>query len=145
MKYVSRNMLGFALTLLAGLYVGYIATASAKEETEMTAVPTNSADIWKLIDTRVAQLKTTIDSGHLDEVHHQAFAIRDFVAALPAHSKSLSADQLGKVRGGVKFVSTLAERLDASGDAKDVAGTKQNYAKLVAVLTSLRSNYSTAK
>ena len=145
MKYVSRNMIGLALMLLVSLYVGYASTANAKEDAEMTAIPTNSTDIWKLIDARVAQLKVTIDSGHLDEVHHQAFAIRDLVAALPANSTSLPADLLAKVRGGVKFVATLAERLDATGDAKDLAGTQQNYAKLAAILASLRSNYSRAK
>lgn len=145
MKNVSRNSIAVPFLLCAALFVGYIAATSAKEEGEMVAIPATSAEIWELIDTRVTQLKAIIDSGHLDEVHHQAFAIRDLVAALPARSKSLSADQLAKVRGGVKYVATLAERLDAAGDAKDLPGTQQNYAKLTTILASLRSNYPTAK
>jgi hypothetical protein len=49
-------------------------------------------------------------------------------------------DQQGKVREDVRFVATLAERLDASGDAKDMPGTQANYDKLVSILKDLRTN-----
>ena len=78
-------------------------------------------------------------------MHHHAFAIRDLVAALPGKSSALSAENLVEVKSGVKFVAILAERLDASGDAKDAAGTKQNFEKLTTILASLRTNYPPAK
>jgi hypothetical protein len=118
--------------------------AGEAEAATNTAIPETSVGIWQAIDVKSAALKKTIDAGTLDKVHHEAFAIRDLVAALPTHSKSLSADKLVKVHDGVKFVATLAARLDATGDAKDMAGTQQNYAKLMTVLASLRSNYASA-
>ena len=42
-------------------------------------------------------------------------------------------------RGGAKYVATLAEPLDATGDAKDLAGTKLNFAKFSVVLKSIRA------
>lgn len=71
-----------------------------------------------------------------------AFAIRDLVAALPERSSSLSPDEKTKVQGDVKFVATLAERLDASGDAKDAVDTRGNFDKLASVLADLRTNYT---
>ena len=39
----------------------------------------------------------------------------------------------------MKVVATFDTRLDAAGDAKDMAGTQQNYDKLMTVPDSLRS------
>jgi hypothetical protein len=125
--------------------VAPVSIAIAAEATQKTAIPRTIEGIWQAIDAKSAELKDTIATAHLDQVHHQAFAIRDLVAALPARSSSLPADKLGKVQGGVKFVATLAERLDSTGDANDLAGTKQNYDKLTGVLASLRSSYMPAK
>lgn len=105
-------------------------------------IPATAEAIWQAIDHKSGELAKLIQSGSLGDVHHVAFAIRDLVAALPEHSKTLSADQQSKVQGGVKFVATLAERLDASGDANDKAGAQDNYDKLKKVLESLRANYS---
>ena len=137
--------MGLAFTLTAALFVVSTPTAVAAEASEKTAIPATSEAIWKAIDAQSAELKKTIDAGALEEVHRHAFAIRDLAAALPDRSTTLAADKLGKVKGGVKFVSTLAQRLDSSGDAKDAAGTRQHYAKLLTVLESMRANYSTAK
>ena len=105
-------------------------------------IPATADAIWQAIDQKSDELAKLSQSGSLGDVHHIAFAIRDLVAALPEHSKTLSADQQSKVQGGVKFVATLAERLDASGDANDKAGVQDNYDKLKKVLESLRANYS---
>ena len=118
------------------------ATKPAAAAEEKVQIPATPDAIWKAIDQKNAELAKLIQAGSLGEVHHVAFAIRDLVAALPEHSKALSAEQQGKVQGGVKFVATLAERLDASGDANDKAGVQDNYAKLQKVLESLRVNYS---
>jgi hypothetical protein len=118
--------------------------APAEVETP-TQIPVGGADVvWQAIDKKSAELETAIQSGSLGEVHHMAFAIRDLVAALPERSSALSADQQTKVQASVKFVATLADRLDASGDANDKAGAQDNYGKLAGVLKDLRANYPDA-
>ncbi len=107
-----------------------------------TQIPAGDSDsVWQAIDQKNTELGKTIEKGKLDDVHHMAFAIRDLVAALPSRSSTLSADQQVKVQGSVKFVATLADRLDASGDANDKAATRENYDKLTAVLKDLRADY----
>ena len=118
-----------------------ISLVQADEKAEQTLIPATSVAIWQSIDHEAAALARTIESGKLADVHHHAFAIRDLVAALPAHSASLPADKLAAVKASGKFVATLAERLDSSGDAKDKAATASNFKKLQGLLTSLRENY----
>ena len=139
---ILKHIVPAALLASAMSLVGGLGIATADEAPEKIVIPATSDGIWKAIDAKSAELKATIDSGKLDNVHHEAFAIRDLVAALPSHSTTLPPEKLDKVKTNVKFVATLAERLDATGDAKDVAGTKQNYAKLTSVLTAIRANYS---
>jgi hypothetical protein len=135
-----------AVSLYAGVAVLSPAAqahpASTSTTTATAAAPSTSAGIWQAIDSKTAELAKTIQSGKLTDVHHVAFAIRDLVATLPDHSSELSADKLAKVKAGVKFVATLADRLDASGDANDKAGAQDNADKLAGVLKSLRANYT---
>jgi hypothetical protein len=116
---------------------------------ESTAAPTPVADeaplvipesadaIWMEIDKHSGELKAAIDGGALDTVHHHAFAIRDLVAALPTHSPSLPAEDQAKLEGEVKFVATLADRLDEAGDAGDKTGAQADYEKLAGVLIGI--------
>jgi hypothetical protein len=144
MNYSTRIKIALAFALSSSVFVGQMATAGGTQVVTKVAIPDTSVGIWQAIDAKSAALQKTIDAGSLADVHHEAFAIRDLVAALPTHSTSLPAEKLAKVSSGVKFVATLATRLDATGDAKDMAGTKQNYAQLMAVLASLRLNYASA-
>lgn len=109
----------------------------AAEATQATKIPETADAIWTAINQTSAELKTSIDSGNLKNVHHQAFAIRDLVAALPSHSPTLAAEDQAKLENEVKFVTALADRLDETGDAKDKAGTQENYDKLVTVLNGI--------
>lgn len=113
------------------------AAMAAETESAPVAIPDTADAIWQAIDQHSTELKTTIESGSLGEVHHHAFAIRDLVAALPAHSPTLPAEDQAKLEGEVKFVATLASRLDETGDAGDKAGSQANYDKLVAVLNGI--------
>ena len=113
------------------------AAPAAEAEAAPTAIPETADAIWQAIDQHSAELKTTIASGTLGEVHHHAFAIRDLVAALPSHSPTLSTEDQVKLEGEVKFVTTLADRLDQTGDANDKVGTQENYDKLVTVLNGI--------
>ena len=129
-----------AAPLLAGKSAA-IATSTApaaiEEEAAPTQIPATTDGIWKAIDQQSADLKAIIATGDLKEVHHKAFAIRDLVAALPSHSPKLPPDDQTKLEGEVKFVATLADRLDAAGDGNDKAGAQDNYDKLAAVLNGI--------
>jgi hypothetical protein len=109
---------------------------------QAAAVPASAPEILQAIDAKSAQLQHAIQTGALGQVHHLAYAIRDLAAALPSHSPNLAADKLAAVKGEVKFVATLAERLDASGDANDKATTQANYEKLAKVIATIHSNYA---
>jgi hypothetical protein len=117
-----------------------VATPATTPEEPAQAIPDSADAIWRAIDQKRGELKASIDSGSLANVHHQAFAIRDLVAALPVHSPGQSADQQAKLQGEVKFVATLADRLDQAGDSGDRAGAQSDYEKLVAVLDGITRN-----
>ena len=112
------------------------AAEEAKAENP-TSVPDSADGIWMAIDKQSTELKTAIDGNDLKDVHHMAFAIRDLVASLPEHSPTLSGDDKTKMENEIKFVSTLADRLDETGDAGEQAGSKANYETLAAVLTGI--------
>lgn len=129
--------LGLAVSLLCST-----ASVPAFAETEAaTVIPTTSGAIWTAIDGHLKELHSAIHQGKLNTVHHHAFAVRDLVRALPSHSANLSPAALAKVKGQVKFVDTLAARLDESGDAGDKAATEDNAHKLEAVLKTIRGQY----
>ena len=128
--------------LLGALLTSGLALAQAGEKTEANvSIPATVEAIWESIDQRTDELDHAIQTNVLGEVHHHAYAIRDLVTALPGRSKSLPPDKLAQVKANVAFVSTLAQRLDASGDAKDKAGTEANFKKLKDILNSIRKNY----
>ncbi|MEQ1866228.1 MAG: transporter [Micropepsaceae bacterium] len=131
-----------ALIVFAPVAYG-VATAVAAEQA--TTIPATAAEIWKAIDMHMMELHADIKKSALNKVHEHAFAVRDLVRALPTHSPGLSADAIAKVNGQIKFVDTLAERLDQTGDANDKAGTEANTVKLETSLKSIRANYPADK
>lgn len=102
-------------------------------------IPETTPAIWQAIDQHTAELAKLIQAGTLEEVHHHAFAIRDLSAALPARVAAMAPDKRKQLESDVKFVATLAQRLDASGDANDRAGAESNYTKLKGVLGAMRA------
>ena len=138
MLYSGTLIIGIVMT---GDLIFSAPVAAAGKAEEKVSIPATSEAIWQAIDKETEQLAMLIQSGTLEEVHRHAFAIRDLVAALPARSASLGADKVAQVKSNTKFVDTLAERLDATGDAKDKTGTESNFQKLKAVLKTIRANY----
>lgn len=132
---------GVLVALALGIAVlnGVGGTSLAAEKA--VTIPATSAGIWTEIDAHMKALHADIDKDALGNVHEQAFAVRDLVRALPGHSPELGADALAKVKAGVKFVDTLAERLDQTGDANDKPATIANTEKLEKQLASIRANY----
>jgi len=131
-----------ALVLGVLLTTGSLAQPVFAGEKESTVtIPNTTAAIWQSIDSQANEVATLIQAGTLKDLHRHAFAIRDLVAGLLAHSATLPADKLAKVKSDGKFVATLATRLDAAGDSNDKTGAESNFDKLKNVLSSLRSNY----
>ena len=114
---------------------------AAEKADAQVKIPATSAAIWQSIDKETEQLAALIQTGKFEEVHHHAFAIRDLVAALSARSDALPGDKLAQIKTNSKFVATLAQRLDATGDAKDKVGTRSNFNKLQKVLNAIRADY----
>ena len=145
----SRVFLAMATLTIALEVNGATGTATAPAPVargtprhEQAAAAGTAARLWRQIDAQAAQLQQSIAKNALANVHHQAFALRDLVSQLANNSPGLTPDRLAKVRRDAGFVATLAARLDASGDARDQIGTRQNYEKLTAVLKSLRGSYA---
>ena len=158
MKFVILKHLGASLVLIGGMTAYGIANAHGDESHNQAPVaateaistapvaeplPATAENIWKAIDQKTAELAKTIHGDSLSDVHHLAYAVRDLVAALPARSIALPTDRQAKVKSSTKYVATLADRLDASGDANDKVSAQANYEKLLKVLTALRANYAT--
>ena len=133
-------VIGIVIVLGGNLISHPLAQAEEKPEIDVQ-IHATAAAIWQDIDQQNAALGKAIQAGAFDEVHHRAFAIRDLVAALPAHSGSLSPDKLAQVKANAQFVDTLAQRLDTDGDAKDKAGTESSYRKLQGILDVIRAYY----
>lgn len=133
-------------TLLAvAISVWLAPKALAAEEHEAhggtVKIPDTAAGIVKEVKEHEADLGKIIADKKLDKVHEVAFAIRDLVKALPEKSTGLDAEKLGKLKSNAKFVASLADRLDKSGDANDQAGTESNFRKLQPILKEIESLY----
>jgi len=137
----SRNIL-LAMLIAGSALLNPLLVQAAEKPDAATSIPATSEAIWQSIDKETERLAAAIQTGKFDEVHHHAFAIRDLAAALSTRSGNMPAEKLAQVKANAKFVATLAERLDASGDAKDKAATEANFRKLKDVLKTIRTNYS---
>jgi hypothetical protein len=135
---MKKKILGIALAI----NLVFSLTALAGEKDIPVTIPDTPAAIWQSADKEMDEMSKMIQAGALKDLHHHAFAVRDLVAALPAHSASLPADQLEKVTSDSKFVTTLADRLDAAGDSNDKTAATSNFEKLKKVLSSIRANYA---
>ena len=132
------------LALLVGSALLPALGCAEEEKSGSMPIPATSAAIWQAIDQQTAALDQVIKAGKLEEVHHHAFAIRDLVNALPAKSSALAAAQLKQVKESGKYVATLANRLDAAGDAKNMEDTMAHVQRLKALLKTIRANYKAA-
>lgn len=138
----SRSLLiAGALGVALALTIGGGARAQHDEKAAPLAIPDTPAAIWQLIDKEADETTKAIAAGTLKDLHHHAYTIRDLVAALPDHSKSLAADKITKIKADSKFVATLAQRLDAAGDSNNKAASVQNFDKLKDVLKTIKANY----
>lgn len=103
--------------------------------------PDSVGGILQAVKVHEGELSNLVTAKELGKVHEAAFAIRDLVAALPEKSGQLSAEQQAKLKGNVKYVATLAERLDAAGDAKNQGATEATFKQLQSVLGAIEGLY----
>lgn len=141
-----RNALAIAALALASSTTLPAAQANDARNTGGTVAVAEtaaktSAEVWKAIDADMAKLKAVVAGGKLGEAHEHAFAVRDLVRTLPDHSPGLKPEALARIKANVKFVDTLATRIDKAGDANDKAGTQEALSKMENVLKAMRSEY----
>jgi len=101
-------------------------------------MPDTVESLLAAIQKHDTELKETIASKKLEDVHHHAFAIRDLAKKLAAKAP---ADKKVRVDGAVANISKLADALDASGDANDQAKTESNLKQFDAVLAQLEAQF----
>ena len=138
-KMLMIGLLGAALGI-SGLPMTATAEEHPHKEGE-AKIPATLGGIWGEVQEHQEQLEKIIADKKLDKVHVAAFEIRDMVNAMPAKSGKLDAEKLAKLKANVKFVESLAKRLDESGDANDQAATEANLKKLQGILKSIASLY----
>ena len=140
-------VIGCAVALGLVLAPAPASTHEGEHEEGAHATGTNHADtksvgeLWRGVKAHETELQRLVQAKDLGKVHEAAFALRDLVAAMPDQSAQLPPEQRAKLKGNVTYGATLAERLDASGDAKDQAATERNLKQLESVLTSIAALY----
>lgn len=140
-KIASRSSLLLAL-IFAMCPIWNISPGHAEERTEQPiTIPRTTAGIWAAVTKETDDITKAIQEGKLQELHHHAYAIRDLVAALPERSSALPSGDLATLKADVRFVATLAQRLDAAGDSNDKTESISNFNKLKTILASLRALY----
>lgn len=123
-----KKKIGFVL-LVTGFLMGpaFQAMGHEKKDAEgksTLSIPATLPGIWAKVQGEHKELDETIVSGKLSKVHEIAFAIRDYVAAMPALSSKLPSAKLKSLKFEMKIVSRLASQLDEAGDSGDTAKTK---------------------
>ena len=116
-----------------------VAEAELGEPAEVVTPAATVAGIWAQIDGEQGKLSAAIDNGQLKDVHHLAFGVRDLVAALADKMSAASPASAGRLAGLVAQVKASAAKLDELGDAGNLSGTQTEYAKLNAVLGTIKT------
>lgn len=100
-----------------------------------------AAETWAEIVADRKTLGDVIAAGKLSEAHDLAFAIRDNVVTLPYKSSALPAAKQNLLAAQVQAVAAIAENMDRSGDAGNVAKTKAEYQRLLKALAAISALY----
>lgn len=117
------------LMVLFGLGVAIVTKAheppkgQAKHEADSKKleIPKTLPAIWSAIQNHQKELYEALAAKKLADVHHIAFGIRDYVAALPTKSTKLSEEKQLTLKKSVMRVASLAKLLDEAGDSGDSA------------------------
>lgn len=113
----------------------------ASETMRTRAASETLGGLWRAVKAQEEELDNLIKAKDLGKVHHVAFAIRDLVAAMPEKSGQLSAEQQAKLKSNVKYIATVAERLDAAGDASNQSAAETGFKQLQSLLGTIEGLY----
>ena len=114
--------------------------AAEQEGAGAKVTPAGSVgEIWTQIASEQKHLSDAIQNGQLKDVHHLAFGIRDLVVALVDKASASSPGSAPKLKGLVEQVNASAGKLDETGDAGNLSGTQAEFARLNAVLGSIKT------
>ncbi len=151
-KKTRTHLLGRPLLAILFLLAVHVAPALSTEEPADSGatheaegakltIPKTLPALWGAIGDHQKELHETLAAKKLADVHVIAFAIRDYVAALPGKSASLPAAAKLTLKKSVTRVGSLAKLLDEAGDAGDSAKTASLVGKLDTELKSVESLY----
>ena len=96
-------------------------------------------EIWAQIETERSILKTTVESGTLDEVQQLADRISGLVVAAAQKANAASPATAEQVNGMVDQVKASAAKLDELGDTGDRALTQAEFNKFSSVLDAFKN------
>lgn len=135
-----------ALVLTGFLVAGSVVTQAraeheAGEATEALVIPATAGEIWAKVKEKHQELHQIMADNKLAEVHKVAFAIRDYVGALPKKSPSLSKAKMVSLKTEVKLIARLASMLDEAGDSGDAAKVKSLSLRLDKELKKIEALY----
>lgn len=112
----------------------------AEEAAVKTEIPKTLPALWAEIVEHQQELHDILAADKLENVHHVAFKIRDYVTALPGKSK-LDGDKKKSLKASVALVDTLADELDEAGDGGDSAAVAALIVKLDMELKTVERLY----
>ncbi len=133
--------------VLTGLLVAGSAFTQARAEheageaTEALVIPATAGEIWAKVKEKHQELHQLMADKKLAEVHKVAFAIRDYVAAMPKKSSNLSKVKMATLKTEVKLIARLASMLDEAGDSGNAAKVKSLAVRLDKELKKIEALY----
>lgn len=135
------------VAVLAGLLIAGFGSMKARAEheagkaSEALVIPETVGGIWAKVTEKHHELDQVIADNKLAEVHEVAFAIRDYVAAMPKKSTSLSKAKMATLKTEGKLIARLASMLDEAGDSSDAAKAKTLSLRLDKELKKIEALY----
>jgi len=129
--------MAFLLALLAG---SLSSTAIGQEEKEgadhkemkesKLEIPPTPPGIWTKVQENQKELHEVLAENELAHVHLLAFAIRDYVTAMPVKSKELTKEKQDAMAKSITRIASLAKYLDEAGDKGDSTSVATYLGKL---------------
>lgn len=143
---INWKKIRMALVLTGFLVAGSAVTQAraeheAGESTEALVIPATAGEIWAKVKEKHQELHQIMADNKLADVHKVAFAIRDYVAALPKKSPSLSKAKMASLKTEVKLIARLASMLDEAGDSGNAAKVKSLSLRLDKELKKIEALY----
>jgi hypothetical protein len=121
-------------------------TAHASETTSKTvAIPATVAGIFDEVTKSLATLDKLVAAKDLDNVHEQAFTVRDLLLALPDKAKGLSEEAKASLTASLARIKQQAGLLDKYGDAGDAAQVKAVLAKFKEEIEKIKKTVGLTK